>query len=238
MRFKDYSGTEQFRPLSAWGYFGYAILFAIPIIGWIFLLIFSFSTKNYNRRSFARSYWCGFLVAVIITGGMLVTGVGLGWVYEKVPALREWIPETSERISDSVSPTAKPTRNAGAVTVTKAPSSPTAKPTVKPTRNTSDVTATKAPNTSTNGATPAFKKSMDETEAFFDLYIEFMESYDDSNATITQLFKYTEMMKQYSETMETLDQMDESTMTEADKRYYTEVMLRINQKLASFAAAQ
>lgn len=206
MRFKDYSGTEQFRPLSAWAYFGYAILFAIPIIGWICLLIFTFSTKNYNRRSYARSYWCGFLVALIITGIILATGVGAGWLYEYVPALREWVPDTSGRTST------------------------TASSTVQPTRNESDV--------ATDGVTPEFKETMDEYEAFFDSYIEFMEGYDESNATITQLSKYTKMMAQYSETMEALDRIEESTMTEADDQYYTKVMLRINQKLASFAAAQ
>lgn len=206
MRFKDYSGTEQFRPLSAWAYFGYAILFAIPIIGWICLLIFTFSTKNYNRRSYARSYWCGFLVALIITGIILATGVGAGWLYEYVPALREWVPDTSGRTSTTASSTVQPTRNES--------------------------------NVATDGVTPEFKETMDEYEAFFDSYIEFMEGYDESNATITQLSKYTKMMAQYSETMEALDRIEESTMTEADDQYYTKVMLRINQKLASFAAAQ
>lgn len=225
MQFKDYSGTEQFRPLSAWGYFGYSILFAIPIIGWIFLLVFTFSTKNYNRRSFARSYWCGFLVVAIIIGILLATGVGAGWLYEKIPVLREWIPEPSDRILDRVSSTAQPAQNAGdAVTGEE--------------KLTSVVGVTQVPTSSTDGVTPEFKKTMDEYEAFFDSYIEFMESYDSGSATIAQLAKYAEMMTQYTETMEALDQIEESTMTEADDQYYTEVMLRINQKLASFAAAQ
>ncbi len=66
---------EQNRPVSAWGYFGLQILFAIPVVGFIFLLVFSFSNANINRRNFARSYWCGLLVAVIIVIVMMLLGV-------------------------------------------------------------------------------------------------------------------------------------------------------------------
>ncbi len=59
---------SQYRPLGAWGYFGYSILFNIPVIGFILLLVFSFSGSNINRRSFARSYFCGFIIALIIIG--------------------------------------------------------------------------------------------------------------------------------------------------------------------------
>ncbi len=41
---------EKFRPLTAWAYFGYSILFSIPIVGFIFLIVFSCSGKNINRR--------------------------------------------------------------------------------------------------------------------------------------------------------------------------------------------
>lgn len=49
---------EEYRPISMWGYFGYEILFSIPIVGFILLIIYSFSSKNVNRRNFARSYFC------------------------------------------------------------------------------------------------------------------------------------------------------------------------------------
>ena len=50
-----------------WGYFGYEILFSIPIIGFIMLLIYAFGgTKNINLRNFARSYFCLFIIAMII----------------------------------------------------------------------------------------------------------------------------------------------------------------------------
>lgn len=53
---------EEYRPLGAWAYFGLQLLFAIPIVGFIFLIVFSFNGSNVNRRSFARSYWCAYLI--------------------------------------------------------------------------------------------------------------------------------------------------------------------------------
>ena len=58
----------KYQPISAWGYFFYRILFSIPVIGWFFLIIFACSRRNINRRSFARSYFCGLLIAIILCG--------------------------------------------------------------------------------------------------------------------------------------------------------------------------
>ena len=75
---------SQFRVLSPWAYFGLQILYGIPIVGFIFLLIHTFSSANLNRRSFARSYWCALilvaLVAIVVaviavTTGLLLTPV-------------------------------------------------------------------------------------------------------------------------------------------------------------------
>ena len=64
---------EQYRPLSPWGYFGLQILYSIPIVGFIFLIIFSFKKSNINRRNFTRSYWCAF----IILGALLILALVL-----------------------------------------------------------------------------------------------------------------------------------------------------------------
>lgn len=75
---------SQFRVLSPWAYFGLQILYGIPVVGFIFLLIHTFSSANLNRRSFARSYWCALilvaLVAIVVaviavTTGLLLTPV-------------------------------------------------------------------------------------------------------------------------------------------------------------------
>ena len=58
----------EYRPLSAWAYFGYKILFSIPLIGFILLIVFACNGENINRRSFARSYFCGLLIVLILVG--------------------------------------------------------------------------------------------------------------------------------------------------------------------------
>lgn len=68
----------EYRPLSAWGYFGYQILFAIPLIGFIFLLVFALGgTRNVNLRSFARSYFCALLIALILIAIAVVVVIAL-----------------------------------------------------------------------------------------------------------------------------------------------------------------
>lgn len=71
---------EHLRPLSPWSYFGLQILYIVPIIGFIFLIIFSFKKSNINRRNFTRSYWCGLIIAgailAIILIFMLLLGAG------------------------------------------------------------------------------------------------------------------------------------------------------------------
>ena len=57
---------NKYRPLSPWAYFGYQILFALPIIGIILLIFYSLSDSNINRRNFARSYFCVYVLAIVI----------------------------------------------------------------------------------------------------------------------------------------------------------------------------
>ena len=52
--------------LGPWGYFGLQILFSIPVIGFILLIVFSFDNSHLNRRNFARSYWCGLIIWLIL----------------------------------------------------------------------------------------------------------------------------------------------------------------------------
>lgn len=72
----DYNNLrDEYRPISMWGYFGYEILFSIPIVGFILLLVFSFGgTKNVNLRNFARSYFCFLIVVVILVIIIAVIG--------------------------------------------------------------------------------------------------------------------------------------------------------------------
>ena len=65
---------EQYRPLSPWAYFGLQLLFCIPVVGFVFLIVFSFSRGNINRRNFARSYFCVYVIIGIILLICLLTG--------------------------------------------------------------------------------------------------------------------------------------------------------------------
>ena len=72
----DYNNLPpEYRPISMWGYFGYEILFSIPIVGFILLLVFSFGgTKNVNLRNFARSYFCLLILVVIFAIVVAIIG--------------------------------------------------------------------------------------------------------------------------------------------------------------------
>lgn len=66
---------EKFRPMSAWSYFWHTILFSIPVVGLVFLIIFAVGgTGNVNKRSFARSYFCIYIVLAIVVLILLFTG--------------------------------------------------------------------------------------------------------------------------------------------------------------------
>lgn len=58
--------NNRYKPLSPWSYVGYQLLFSIPIIGFIILLIYAFSDDNINRKNYARSYFCIYLIAAIV----------------------------------------------------------------------------------------------------------------------------------------------------------------------------
>ena len=67
---------SNYKPLSAWAYFGYQLLFAIPFVGFILLIVFSFNNDNINRRNFARSYFCVYLLVAIIFVILFALGIG------------------------------------------------------------------------------------------------------------------------------------------------------------------
>ena len=69
---------EKYRPLGAWAYFGYSLLFSIPLVGFICLIVFSFNNSNINRRSYARSFFCGYVIVAVLIGiVLLIAGANL-----------------------------------------------------------------------------------------------------------------------------------------------------------------
>ncbi|MBR0038801.1 MAG: hypothetical protein IJP71_02215 [Lachnospiraceae bacterium] len=80
--------SSEYKPISMWGYFGYEILFSIPIIGFICIIIFSVGgTGNINLKNFARSRLCLLLLVLAIFGIMFFT-VGIAALIRALPRLR------------------------------------------------------------------------------------------------------------------------------------------------------
>ena len=70
----NYNPVWDYNPLGMWAYFGYSILFAIPLLGAILVIVFSVGgTKNINLRNFARSKLCIFIIAAMIAVSFLIT---------------------------------------------------------------------------------------------------------------------------------------------------------------------
>lgn len=58
---------EEYKPISMWGYFGYQILFSLPVIGQIILIVYAITAKNKNVKNFARSYFCFLIVFALVS---------------------------------------------------------------------------------------------------------------------------------------------------------------------------
>lgn len=69
---------DEYKPISMWGYFGYEILFSIPIVGFIVLIVLSINGKNQNVKNFARSYFCFTIIVLILLVILLVIVAGAG----------------------------------------------------------------------------------------------------------------------------------------------------------------
>ncbi len=130
-------------------------------------------------------------------------------------------PETTETSTENIKPDDSTAKASTAPSETPAPTA------------TEPVTEA-APETE-NGIRPEFQEAMDSYEAFFDEYIAFMKSYQESANSISMMKDYLDYMTQYAETMDKLSKLGEEELSEQEALYYAEVSLRINQKLLEVA---
>lgn len=65
----------RYAPVSTGAFFGYKILYGIPVIGWILCLVFSFTQKNVNKRNFARATLIGLIISLVLTCLVVVAAV-------------------------------------------------------------------------------------------------------------------------------------------------------------------
>lgn len=70
---------EELRPLSPWSYFGLEILYALPVVGWVFLLCHAIGSRNVNKRNFARSFFCVYVIVLILVLVLSLTGAFSAW---------------------------------------------------------------------------------------------------------------------------------------------------------------
>lgn len=89
--------------------------------------------------------------------------------------------------------------------------------------------------TDPNVIRPDFKEAMDSYENFFDDYCNFMKKYSENPSDLSLLTDYLDYLTEYTETMDKLDNIDQSEMSDAELKYYLEVMSRINNKLLEIA---
>lgn len=74
----DYNPTLDYTPLGMWSYFGYDILFMIPLVGILLLIVFSVGgTSNINLRNYARSKFCLIIILSVILLLLIMLGGGL-----------------------------------------------------------------------------------------------------------------------------------------------------------------
>lgn len=83
------------------------------------------------------------------------------------------------------------------------------------------------------GIRPEFKKAMDDYEAFFDKYIDFINKYE--NASTTELMAlmadYMQYMTDFAEAMDSMEEMESQDMSTEETLYYAQVTSRISAKL-------
>lgn len=78
---------------------------------------------------------------------------------------------------------------------------------------------------------PEFKQAMDEYENFYDDYIEFMKKYSESTNPTAMMSDYLSMLSNLSQIQKSFDEWGESDLSDDEILYYTEVNLRIVEKL-------
>ena len=70
--------NKEFKPISAWGYIGYRILFAIPVLGLILAIVWAIGAENRNKKNLARSQIILFIIAIVLSVVLAVLAYLLG----------------------------------------------------------------------------------------------------------------------------------------------------------------
>lgn len=85
-------------------------------------------------------------------------------------------------------------------------------------------------NESNDEISPDVKEFLDSYEAFMDEYVDFMKKYKQNPIDSTMIVEYADMMSEYSDFVQAADEL-KTDLNDAEMKYYTEVMLRVEQKM-------
>ncbi|MCD8384067.1 MAG: MSCRAMM family adhesin SdrC [Clostridiales bacterium] len=87
-----------------------------------------------------------------------------------------------------------------------------------------------------DGMRPEIKQAIDDYEAFFDEYCEFMITYSNSDDPTSLLGEYAEFMTTYVTTMASLEAMEDEDLNDAEMAYFLEAYSRIMTELTETTA--
>ncbi|MBO5223759.1 MAG: hypothetical protein J6C23_04530 [Clostridia bacterium] len=59
---------DKYKPMGAWGYWAWSIIYGFPIVGFIFILINCFRGDSVARRNHALSFLVTFFLVVLLIG--------------------------------------------------------------------------------------------------------------------------------------------------------------------------
>lgn len=69
----------EYKPITAWGYVGYYILYQIPLVGFIIMLINAFgSNTNVHLKNLSRCYLILYVIATILVLAAIIVPVVIG----------------------------------------------------------------------------------------------------------------------------------------------------------------
>ena len=78
---------ESHKPISPWGYIGYEILYAIPVVGLVLAIIFSITSKNKNLKNFAKAQLIMIVIGIVLFFVLTALGLMKGMTPEQIEQL-------------------------------------------------------------------------------------------------------------------------------------------------------
>lgn len=82
---------------------------------------------------------------------------------------------------------------------------------------------------SSDGVTPEVKEFLDSYESVMNKYCDFMANYDSND--VSAMAEYLTLLQEYTDFAAKAEAMDTSSMTDADYKYYIDVMARVEKRL-------